>query len=490
MPPSVANLRFREIPGVSPLFLDFVEGGESIRPFLPDHPDLGRLYDFIQGVKERNRSRDDLCQLLYQRAGGYRDDVATMASIDRLSNPRAVVVLVSHAAGLLGGPLSALLKCLTAARLAGELQKEDCAAVPVCWIDTGAAPADARTIRLLDADVRLHDFSLAGTEGNGRDPVPPQIESLFLQAHDLLGHGMLEPEIAAAIRDCYSTGVTFAAASARLLSVLMEGFGLVILDPGESCFRPILESSACTSKQHSEKIASLLKTQQRRLADAGYESPDSGGRAGRESAMVLLSMNSILPVAAIVGSAEDIYLHAVTGPLYPELQMKRPLIWPSLSATIVDARSRKTLERYGIGFPDLFEGSEALLHKIGMERVLSGTQQRLEAIAAEVEARTDELAGILTPEDELSSALASARMKMLYQVRKLGEKVVAAGRRKQDAAARQVERVCNTLAPRRRRQEEQLASYQFIHRYSRTILRILYEKTDLGNFEHQLLQVD
>ena len=271
MPASVANLRFRELPGVSPLFLEFVEGGERIRPFLPEHPDSGRLHDRIRRVQEQGRSRDDLCQLLYQRVIGSRRDTATIANIDRLCDPRAVVVLVGHEAGLLGGPLSAVLKCLTAAKLAGELQKQGCAAVPVCWIDTVTASADARTIRLLDPDAKLHEFALAGTEGNGRDPVPPQIESLLSQAHHLLGHGMLEPDIAAAIKDCYSPGITFAASSARLLSVLMEGFGLIVLDPGEPCFRPILESAACTTEQHREKIASLLKTQQRRLSDTGYE---------------------------------------------------------------------------------------------------------------------------------------------------------------------------------------------------------------------------
>jgi hypothetical protein len=59
-----------------------------------------------------------------------------------------------------------------------------------------------------------------------------------------------------------------------------------------------------------------------------------------------------------------------------------------------------------------------------------------------------------------------------------------------EAAGRQIDRLCNSLAPEKNLQERHLAGIHFILRHSRTVLRDILQKGDVTSLEHQLIFVD
>jgi uncharacterized protein YllA (UPF0747 family) len=159
---------------------------------------------------------------------------------------------------------------------------------------------------------------------------------------------------------------------------------------------------------------------------------------------------------------------------------------PSMSATILDSRSRRVIEKYKLGVCDLFAGEEEVFNKFKSEmpRVdkLSGLRLDVESAMAELEK--------LASGDDFLKIRDSAQERIIYQIDKLRNNLENAVAKKLDAARRQLHKTCNFVAPNRRLQERELTGIYFLFRYSGAILSRLYEQLDWDAREHQLIAMD
>jgi uncharacterized protein YllA (UPF0747 family) len=177
-------------------------------------------------------------------------------------------------------------------------------------------------------------------------------------------------------------------------------------------------------------------------------------------------------------------------PLFDYFGLQPPVVWPRVSATIMDTRTRKLLEKYQLRFEDLFAGPEALLQQLLDSKLHPDTVERFNTLRAEVEKRLSAVVAALPPEDKsLSPIVDTSRSKMLYQLGKLQERFEAARTLRKEAMTRQLDRLCKSLAPERQLQEN-IAGVEFLVRYSRTLLAELYDKIDVWNQEHQIISID
>ncbi len=224
------------------------------------------------------------------------------------------------------------------------------------------------------------------------------------------------------------------------------------------------------------------------LAAAGYPLPRQVQEAPcRDFARVCLKLESVLPVAAHVVDPFEVYGFALAGRIFQELNGRFPLLWPRASATILDNHNEKTLRRYGIRFPDLFLGAPKLLESLGLEGSMRQTLDRLDQLARNTDSQLAELSSLIDSGEALEAMLGDVREKMLYQIRRLRERFRAAAELRLAAARRQIERACDALTPCSDLQERRLGALHFIVRYSSEILRTLYEKLDVCQHKHQLI---
>jgi len=79
--------------------------------------------------------------------------------------PGSVVVAANCYAGLFSGPLSQLLKCLTAIKVCAEFKNKGIAAVPVCLVRQDAPPGfSPLEISFIDRNSTLHCLKSAERE--------------------------------------------------------------------------------------------------------------------------------------------------------------------------------------------------------------------------------------------------------------------------------------------------------------------------------------
>jgi uncharacterized protein YllA (UPF0747 family) len=451
-------LRFEELPGIPKIWRDFLNSALSV---LPAPSAMHTLAGRAELVRRRLIARDDLDGIFI----GSRNQRSAKASenIRRLRQPDSVVVTANLYPSLFGGPATQILKCLTTIKVCDELSKHAIAAVPVGWIGT-ALPAgfSPSFIHLPDGGSELHQLQLAPPDTNGihsDEPLPASRISALLNQIDEFGQGAFDPEAIEILKDSFQSGATLAHATGHLLALLMEEWGLIVVDSSSSEFQTRLPDVSSTEPP----LESLEKT--------------------------YLSQSAILPVLSCVIDCDEVDAYVRAQPFFDRIDQVQPLAWPRTSATLIDIRSRRTLERYHLDLHQLYSGEQAIMQNI--RESLPGTaSEKLKSLRTEADAQIAGLKALNASSKEFGKTLDSGHEKILFQINKLIENFDAARNRKLETAERQIHKACNLLAPDGGLQERELAGVHLPLRYSRSVLRFLYEKLDILNSEHQVILMD
>ncbi|MBZ5495123.1 MAG: bacillithiol biosynthesis BshC [Acidobacteriia bacterium] len=477
-------MRFRDLPGFPPLFVDFVEGAQPARTFFGCPTDAESLRSRAASSQTRLLPRRELCDLLLAQAEQFGSGEAALANIARLRVPQTVAVAVTLRPELFGGPLCSWLKALTAARLAAWLDHDGRPAVPVAWIDPRIDPA-CLSVGLF-ASGSLQRFNLDDRSGP-TVTVPDQIK-------DLLGRIALAFDVTAGDSDvlrlletAYEPGKDFVLAWGQLISRFLEPCGIILLDPRQNGLPPIMRSLPPSIDK--DKIAALLAKQDKHLIAAGYgpKKQHVEGNQDVQPLSPLVGPNLVLPVAANVMDASEAYGFARNQAIFGELRLPPPVIWPAVSATLLEARDRKVLARYGIGIEKLFMGSSVITNNLMKQMSVGEQQARMDGLRAEVEEHLANLASLVPPADKLRQGIEKSRRRMVYQIDKLRKRLSDAEMRRREAMVRQISRLCDGLAPWGRLQEREFAAFQFVQRHSRALPQRLCKSIDPWKFEHQLI---
>jgi uncharacterized protein YllA (UPF0747 family) len=397
-----------------------------------------------QVARLKGSGRSDSSRLFISEADWCSSQ--TIENIRRLQLTDSVAVVATVNANILGGAVSQIVKCLTAIKASEELGRRSIAAVPVCRIRDTSPANDSVT--LLDSEGEPHRLSLN-----------QQRTSDFISGIEELGRGTYDPEIMGIIRRAYSPQTPLLLASARIFSNLMKEWGLVVLDPQMSFLELVPESISEEARNVQLPV----------------------------EAKKLLFQSFILPVIVSIVDPCDLDAFAVVLPFFDRLNLVRPIAWPASSVTMMDPKSRRTLDKYNLGIADLFAGETETMNK--MQSRLPGSD-KLSGFRSAVEQTMAELEALLPNDDEFLKTKRSCKEKIIYQIEKLRINLETAVFNRLQVANRQVHKACNFLAPGGRPQQQELAGVYFLLRYSRFVLQNIYERLDGMASEHQLISLD
>jgi bacillithiol synthase len=486
-------VKFRDLPGFPSLFADYAEDAGTARSIFGSVPDEATLRQRALSVQDPILPRAILCDRLMEQARRFDGGPLALANIQRLRMPQTVAIVSNLRPSLFGGPLCSFLKVVTAAKLALWLSRLGLPAVPICAING----------KIRRAELCLGVTSTQGPRAleqevptGAIDSIPGSIRTLLQDVADALETSVENSEVLKLLESAYEPGSSFRLAWARVISKTMEPLGIVLFDPQD----PGIEIQDVIRKVSGERAGVLTARaeQERRLREAGYdfESPDIAGffegmrGAGTETAQVLtpfLAQNLILPAAAFVMEEAEAGSLPCDQAVVAKLIGKTPVIWPRMSATLVDERSAKVMSRYGLEFDELLVEPDRLTCKLVQRGAPVDVLNGLGGLKDKVGDGMTQLAAFVNPEDKLSAHIASARRRMLYQIDKLRSAAAKSELRRKDVIRGRVSRLCTNLIPNGELQERGIASLVYLHRYSLLLAQHLFEGLDAWQFEHQLI---
>lgn len=534
-------LPFSQIPHTSRLFNDFLSYSPSIRQFYPRSPFITEwVSDEAKQLSYDASRRDRVSSILERQNKSWNASPKTLENLDRLRKGAAAIV-TGQQVGLFGGPTFALYKALTAVKLSEEATTAGVPAVPIFWLATYDHDlAEVNHVSFPGGDGLLQTFT-GPTSGTTGAPVSDlsltdEITSVADQAAGVLG----DSEATHALRDNYRPGVSLGAAFAAFYSRIFAEWGVILLDASDPELSRIAVPMYRASIERSEELVNALLERGRELEAAGYHqqvkvTPSSvllftkvdGVRTPIQrhedgnfvlasepqpqkisqqdllkrieehpedfSPNVLLRPvveDYLLPTLAYTGGAAETAYFGQSGVVYDKLLGRTTPMVPRFSATIVEPKMQRLLEKHAIAFADVFEGPEALRREIASHSLPEDLQKAFEAANAAFESNFSTLKQKLEKLDRtLVDAAETSRSKMQHQLEKLHSQAARAESQKGELVSRHADILSQMLFPEKGLQERGIGGIYFMARYGNDLLRQIYESMHSDCHDHQVIEL-
>jgi bacillithiol biosynthesis cysteine-adding enzyme BshC len=536
-------IRFDMIPRTSRLYNDFLYHFDRVARFYESEGrDLSSLAARARKVTAQKFSRAAVADVLADQNRQVGAGPETFANLDRLRQPDSVVVITGQQAGLFTGPLYTIFKALTAIKLANELRKQGVNAVPMFWV--AAEDHDFQEVnhtRLVNREGNLASITYTACSPKEGKPVghvtlAEGVNENIEQLLAALPESEFTPRLAQDLRESYRAGTGFAEAFGRMMMKLFGKFGVVLINPLDDRLKHVSGEIYMQAMSRVPEFASRLVSESASLVSAGYHaqvftSPEAVPLfmldEGRRTALVrrddgrfylkntdksfaddeLLStvarcpncfspnvtmrpivQDYLLPTVAYIGGPAEIAYFAQLRPNYSLLGRVEPVVLPRASFTLIEKRHAKTMSKYGIAFPELFEGQEEVMKRVVERSLDQGTATVFDDTERVLNEQLDKLRDSLTAVDPtLADALKGGRDKIVYQINNLRTRFIHNRTKRDETMGQQIERLFAVLYPNRNLQERELNVAYFLARYGYELIDRIYDEVDWEQRDHKLV---
>ena len=534
-------LPFQRIPHSTRLFLDYLTYAPAVRAMYPRSPLFSEWFkDEAPHVRYDDARRRKVSDILERQNRAWGASPKTITNIDRLRQG-ALATVTGQQVGLFGGPLFAIFKALTAVKLAEQATAGGVECIPIFWLATEDHDLAEVNHASLLSEQGLPERLVAESRGVQDAPVGsvrfgPEIEPVIERAAQLLG----DTEATGWLREAYRPGETLGSAFARLYTRMFAEWGVVLLDPVDKDFHDLAKPLFRAAIERSTELDEALLERGKALEGAGYHQQvkvtsattllfhvQDGARtvvrkrvngadggefvAGEErvsKAELLDQIESapeefnpnvllrpvvqdyLLPTLAYTGGAAEVAYFAQVAVVFEKLLGRVTPVLPRFSATLVEPKAQRLLERYGLGLPDLFHGPERLREIIASRTLPSDLQARFAETKGTLEISLATLREALAKLDStLVDAASNAEAKMLHQLSQLEGRAARAASLRNEVVTGHADALSSALFPHKALQEREVAGVSFAARYGPGLLRDLYETIRCDCHDHQVIEI-
>ena len=536
------------VPKSSALFLDYLDHFERVAAFFGGAPFETASYNSVAAnLEDFKTPRAQLTSILTRQNQAFGCDEATLANIRRLSQPETFAVVTGQQVGLFSGPVFTLYKALTAVRLAQSLSEQGLPCVPVFWLatedhdleevaQTAALDGSDELVELQDEGIRPAPHSSVGQAAFSDD-----IVAALDRLAKALDAGVARDQLLLDLGACYQPGVTWGQAFGRFVTRLFSRWGVVMVDALDESLHQLSATTYERAIDAAPELRARLLARSQALAGAGYHAQVHVGeestlffltrdgnrtavrqpgarqdhrfvlegetepielgledlksrlrdRPGDFSANALLRpivQDTLLPTLAYVAGPSELAYHGQSQTLYPSFGRPQPVIFPRASFTLVDARTRRLMEKYHVGVEDVWQGEEYLARRIAAAGFAEGWSERLdqsEHDLAELLVRLKK--DVETIDPTLLETLKHVEEKMKYQMDRLKGKITRAALDRSALLARHQQALLHFIAPNKDLQERQICGAWFLGRAGYDLLDRILAQIQTNASDHQVL---
>jgi len=532
------------------LLLDCWEAAPRFTALVPRHfRDPSSFVRQAAALDARRYDRETLRRVLSEQNQAFAAEHEAMGQIERIADPRSLVVIGGQQAGLFSGPLYTVHKAVTilllAARLEADLGRP---VVPVFWIaseDSDLAEVDHAMIT--DQNGELREISLrgapqpgAGTEGKlpvSRVRLGEEIGEAIEALESALPVTAFSPEVLGSLRSAYAPGRSYPQAFGRLMSSLFSRQGLVLVDPSDSRLKRIALSLFRREIEERSPVSAAVREQSQRLLGAGYAAQielredmltlfhqdpareavavsgdgfllKGSGRSlsahdligalekdpdsfSPNAALRPLYQDTLFPTAAAVLGPSELAYFAQLTIAYERMGIPMPILFPRASITLVEPKIGKSLAKHRLTLGEVLRRGAALIDEILKREIPPALAARLADGRLQVQRIWGDLAreiARLDPTLRQTAELATGASVKQFEF--IEKKITQAAKKKDEILRGQVQRILASLFPRSGLQERSLNIMPFLARYGMRVLEEESRAVDIFAPVHHCVEIE
>ncbi|HEU4828500.1 MAG TPA: bacillithiol biosynthesis cysteine-adding enzyme BshC [Gemmatimonadales bacterium] len=443
------------------------------------------------------------------------------AQLERLHDPRVLVVTTGQQPALFTGPVYTVYKALSAAALAGQLEARwERPVVPVFWIAGDDHDwTEARAASWLGDDHALVTAALRERPASEpmrplwREPLGAAVNDALELARETLPRTAHRDAVIEWLARHFRPEATVAAASASALAELLAPYGIV-------CFDPTQVAAKRAAARHIVKAlglaADLDRDLGRRATELVSESRDPGipvgdgatlvmleGAQGRDrlvldgnqyvarrsgeryslgdlqriaaeaperlSANVLLRPaveSALLPTVAYCAGPGELRYLPLAEPVFQRMRIHRPEPVPRWSGRVIEAHVERAARKFGLSVSEISDPGVPIIARAARGLVPDSARRIVEGIRHSLEAAYESLEHESVAIDPtLDRPTQGALGRSLDALARLERKLARGARRRHEIELRQLERARTSLLPGGTPQERVLTAASFLARH-------------------------
>lgn len=541
---------YRQLPpssgGFSQLFFDYMYEFDEVKKFFTYNFRENSSYDdIIKRLSKRPVDRATLTKVLREQNSGFSSSQKTFDNIALLERPSTYAIVTGQQVGVFGGPLYTIFKTVTAIKFAERMKAKFPAYdfVPVFWVEGEDHDfAEMNNVALLDGESKpvkieyLHGGEMP--ERNlgaiGELAFDAFLEQTFALVESTLQRTDFTPALLAGLKHTYQVGKTFNQAFVGWMNFLFADYGLIFLSPNHPELKKLLSPIFVKEVTEFPRTTQIVIAQSAELEEQYHAQvkPKSlnlfmfhkGGRyliqprEGEKDFSLkgtrhfiqpdellkiatetpeLLSPNvilrpivqdTLLPIVAYIAGPSEVAYHAQLKPVYEYFGVPQPVIYPRASASFVEERLLRAMEKYGLDILEFMDDVEKVTTKVSeqisaikLDEMFGNANNTIRAALSEMKFGLKEI------DPTLLAALENVQSKMDGNLNVLKEKSISAQKRRNETSVRQIEKAASGLLPNGSLQEREISVIYFMNKYGPDLVKWISGELDIASFKHQLL---
>ena len=455
----------------------------------------------------------------------------TARLLERLADPRTVVVTTGQQPALLLGPAYTLHKALTAAALATELEARwERPVVPVFWNAGDDHDWDeARTAWWRAASGSVVAASLPARDTSApmlplyRSPGGPELGEAVRSFLESMPASPWMEGVRAILARTHGADATLAGASGAALAELLAPLGILVLDSTHAAFKAAAAEHLLAALDASEDLERSLGAHHAALVASGKNpgiATSTGatlvmleGSAGRDrlvrhrsgyqlrrsgevfsraeleqiarrepsrlSPNVLLRPvieSALLPTVAYCAGPGELRYLPLTAPVFELLRQPRPAAVPRWSGVVVEAPVLRAMERFGVDLDMLLDPAADVLGRAAAEAMPAPVAALLRRLRSEADRDLGALVELGSRDEEpLGRSIEGSRRRIEFELVRIERRYVRSLKRRHADQLRQLERARTALLPLDRPQERLLSVLDLVGRHGEPLLAAVKE---------------
>jgi bacillithiol biosynthesis cysteine-adding enzyme BshC len=523
-------------------FTDYITDSPTAGQFLPTPGNV----DWEKIIAKCTRMLELHPQLraeLVAQNSGLRGE-AEKKSCELAAQEKTLFVVTGQQLGLLATPMYTIYKIISAIKLAAKLSRQFAGHhfVPVFWMETEDHDfAEVNHFGIWDKGQQPLTLTYKGTNHGKRAlrnyKLEPAITAVLTELRGALLQTEFSEDLFNIIEAAHQPGAGWQQASKALFSEIFNGSGLLFFEPGTETVKrlsaPFLSRFARESAHHyrilHQQSTALLVTgydnqvsvldgrsfihfsdaegqrhhlqrDGNRLSSDGkswhefsYWEQEFAARPGDLSSTVIsrpLLQSWLLPTVAYVAGPAEIAYWAQLYPLFEKLGMAPPVVWPRISATIVEKRIERAAGKMGIELSTVEKSFEDFVDNQFRHQLQANGPSPFETARAIISTEFERINAFLKSLDPTLLPVAEKTIaKMESGLDQLESRGLRSLEQRDLITRNNLTLIHHSLFPNEKPQERFVSPVYFANKYGPDFYRVLFEQLNVEIFNNQLLQL-
>ncbi|WP_185958215.1 bacillithiol biosynthesis cysteine-adding enzyme BshC [Fodinibius sediminis] len=495
------------------------------KTYISDFSRVDAFYDYnpfdreeIEAKARQHQYRGDrrqMTDLLRAFNDPYDLHENALQNLDRLQQDDALAVVTGQQLGLYGGPLYTVLKTISVIHIARQMEAQlDRPVIPVFWLaDEDHDYEEVRSV-YAPGDGKLQTYELPSRSF----PLPPvaemKIPGELEQLRNAMRSDLYETDFSSAVWElldhCFYPGTTYAGAFGNFISRLFSRHGLVLAGSNDPGIKEFVKGVVYQSVEDAEDIRKALEGPSGRMKEQFHQqvtlydsnlfyisgegnrlkinastegwATEQGHQWTREQLLQEVEENpelfspnvflrpimqdKLIPTLGYVAGPGELAYYGQMKQLYARFDAKMPIIYPRLSATLVEP----AVDRIFDELPFEFHEYANRIEDLDAAYVEHTEKMDIEAIFSEWKEKVGELARakkkkVATVDPTLEGAAGKATAVYFGELDKLKGKVYRAVKQQDQTQLNRIRRIKQNLFPRDNLQERSVAAIYFMNKF-------------------------